>query len=56
MLSVSWTYTEDDRGSRGGPGDLDHGEDLGHLTLAGASVKQSAAENMGNFSSVGLLP
>lgn len=41
MLSVCSTYTEDDGRGRGGPGDLDHGEDLRHLTIAGPGVEQS---------------
>ena len=36
------TYAEDDGGCGGELGDLDHGENLGHLALAGTGVKQPA--------------
>ena len=34
------TYAEDDGGCGGELGDLDHGEDLGHLAVARARVEQ----------------
>ena len=34
------TYAEDDGGCGGELGDLDHGENLGHLTVARARVEQ----------------
>ena len=53
LSQVECTYHDQHGGRRGHLVDLDHGEDLGHLTLAGAGVKQSATEYIGNSCSVG---